>query len=166
MNLKILKEKAQELFKECSESKRSKFTIIENLIIDCCMADNIPINENKLNTEKSLTLIVKSTTIMGFKIIPNEMFITDLSESIIEFLIDFRYDGLSWEEIYLAIRINGFSDKKQLSRIEFDYTPMETPHFNIAFLSSCLSSYMNVRNIVQSKIENMINGIMPNQRSF
>ncbi len=103
---------------------------------------------------------------MGFKIMPNEMFVTDLCESIVEFFRDFGFGGLSWEEVYLAMKINGNTDKRQLDKIDFTYVQMETPHFNIAFLSSCLTSYMAVRGIVQAKIENMINGIMPNQRSF
>lgn len=118
------------------------------------------------NFTKSVKLIARSSSIIGFKMIPEEDYLKDLAECIIEFIFEFNYIQLSWDEIYLALKINSLMNKKELEKAEFTFIPVTTSHFNVSYLSDCLQSYLLVRKIVQKKVENMINGIMPNQRSF
>jgi hypothetical protein len=102
-------------------------------------------------------ILLRGAAISGCALPSTEFFAEIIGEELEIFIKDFGYSELTTEEILLAMRLN--------SRGDFKY-PGETIEkviffgncFNVEYFSKILYNYMVLRNILDRKIQNTIDG--------
>lgn len=147
---------------------RSKFKLIDNLIFDkrCLEKKSIEDNSIEENKQEALSLILKSCSVSGFKPIPTELFLDDLCNTIIEFLLDFKYGELLWDEINLALVMNTYNELKYPSGEDYEQVLPNGNYLNLQFLTKVLTRYMIFRNNLDEMIKKMFDGIEPYSTKF
>lgn len=136
-----------------------KLTPVENLIIDA-----------RLNGEQFGTLtgndlrwaadqiIVRTAALMGCSLPLTDFFSEMVASELGVFLQTMGYADLTLEEILLAIRLNSQATIKFPSGIEVDQIPFAGSSFNVDFVAKVLSGYMKIRNSLDRRFQNMLDG--------
>lgn len=105
-------------------------------------------------------IIVRGAAIYGCDMPQTDFLASILSKEIISFIKKFDYDGLTVEEIILAMQINSHNDLKNplgedLIRVEF-----VGRFIYVDFLAKVLKNYMVLRNSLDRKFQNQIDGFL------
>jgi hypothetical protein len=101
-------------------------------------------------------LILNISVISGAPM-PNTNFLADaLNFRLIDFLQNFGYGNLTIEEIVQAFYFNAKGGLKFPSGIDIDAINFSGGYVNVEYVSKVLSNYMAVRNILDRKIQNLI----------
>lgn len=136
-----------------------KMTEIENQIIECrlaglsfCQLDQKAI---RVITDK---IILNAAAITGCPTPETEFFAEILSEQISIYLEQFGFGELTYEEIILAFRLNTKGGLRHPSGLEIERIEFFGSCFNVDYLSRVLSNYMTLRNYLDRKFENFIDG--------
>ncbi len=150
------------------KGERTKFRLIDNLIFDkrCLDKNSIEDNTFEENKNEAIALIIKSCSVNGFKPIPTDLFLDNLCNTIIEFLLDFKYGELLWDEINLALVMNTHNELKYPSGEDYDQVQPNGNYFSLQFLTKVLSRYMIFRNNLDEMIKKMFDGIEPYSTKF
>lgn len=103
-------------------------------------------------------IILRCSAIVGCEMPFTEMFANILSEQIISFIIGFGYNNLTLSEIILAIETNIASSLKMPAGIEVEEITFSGRCVNVTFLSKVLKNYISIRNLLDRKLQNVVDG--------
>lgn len=103
-------------------------------------------------------IMLKGAAISGCPLPQTEFFANIISEQLCEFIENFGYSELTLKEIILSIQLNAKGSLKYPTGIELDRVVFTGACFNVDFLSRILSNYLSLRNILDQKFKNFIDG--------
>lgn len=141
------------------ETNKAKFNEVEKKIISARLV-GLSICQMDENASRLLAdqIILKSAYIIGCPTPETEFYAEGLAKEMIEYLNEFGFSELTLSEIILALRFNTKGGLRFPSGLEIDKVSFSGSCFNVDFLSKVLSNYMALRNILDRKIENFIDG--------
>ncbi len=96
--------------------------------------------------------------ISGCPLPSTEFFAEIIAEEILEFILNFGYADLTYEEILLALRINSKGGFKHPSGLELDPVPFYGNCFNVDYFAKVMANYQVIRNYVDRKLQNYLDG--------
>lgn len=103
-------------------------------------------------------IMLKGAAISGCPLPNTEFFADVISEEIKAFILEFGYEELTYAEIILALRINSKGGLRYPSGIELEQVTFFGNCFNVDYFAKVLSNYMAIRNIMDRKFQNFIDG--------
>ena len=103
-------------------------------------------------------IMLRGAAISGCVVPTTEFFAEIIAEEISVFILEFGYKDLTYDEILLALRINSKCGYKFPTGIELESVPFFGNCFNVDYLSKILLNYMAIRNILDRKLQNIIDG--------
>jgi len=134
-------------------------TEIENKILDYrtsglsfCQLEETDL---RVATDK---IIIRYSSMCGCPLPQTEYFAEVLSDEISIFINDFGYRNLTLDEILFAIRINAGTDMKLPPGIELQHIEFTGVCVNVNFISKVLRNYMAIRNMLDRRIQNKLDG--------
>jgi hypothetical protein len=156
----ILKHRGKTHFlSELVEAIQNELTPLENKMV-FARTNDVPfsdLSEKRLKTEID-QIMVRGAAISGCPL-PNTDFFADIiAEEIKIFIMDFGYQDLTVPEIFLAMRMNSRGGFKYPSGLDIEQVQFYGSCFNVDFLSKVLANYMTLRNILDRKFQNHIDG--------
>jgi len=167
MKSQILTHRGTTYFLTKFKGSRDKFRIIDNLIFDARISE-IAIEDysDEDNKKKVFEVMTRAISIYGFKPTPNEMFLNDLCDAILDHIKKFKYGHLAWDEIFLALSMNTHTDLKYPSGEDYEPIISKSQTFSVQFLAQLLGRYMIFRNHLDEMIRKMFDGIEPYTLKF
>jgi len=134
-------------------------TKVELLIIECRKKGASFVEMTDKDRRVALDkIIVKTAAISGCPL-PNTDFFADIvCEEMYEFMLEFGYEELTLAEISFALRMNMKVGLKYPNGIEIETIPFSGHCFNVTYISKILSNYMQLRNLLDRKLQNYIDG--------
>jgi len=103
-------------------------------------------------------ILLRIAAIGGSKIPSDVFFIEIIKKAAISFLMKFGYSELTLSEIILAFELNSNINMKYPIGIEISHVPVFGDCINVDYISKVLFGYMAIRNLLDRKLENSING--------
>lgn len=101
-------------------------------------------------------LVLNISVISGAPM-PNTSFLADaLNFRLIDYLQRFGYGNLTLDEIILAFYFNAKGGLKSPSGIEVEPVVFLGGYVNVEYVSKVISNYMAIRNLIDRKIQNLI----------
>lgn len=112
-------------------------------------------NELRISTDQ---IILNCSAIVGCEMPYTELFANVLSEQIISFIMDFGYPTYTLKEVLLAMRINCTQKFSISDVVEIDEITFTGRCVNVNFISKVLKNYSLLRNSLDRKLQNFIDG--------
>jgi len=103
-------------------------------------------------------VMLRGAAIYGCPLPQTEFFAGYIASELQILIKDFGFEELTEEEILLALRLNYCGGVKFPSGVEIEKITFSGNTFNIFFIASVLEMYMKLRNILDRKCENLIDG--------
>ncbi len=103
-------------------------------------------------------IMFRGAAISGCTLPMTETFATFIAEEISSFILDFGYEELTQEEFLLALRINAFGKIKNPAGEDFDQVQFSGNNISVVYLGKILKNYMVLRNNLDRKIQNQLDG--------
>lgn len=103
-------------------------------------------------------IIVRGAAMMGCELPITDFFADLIADEIEQMILKFGYSKYTLEEILLSMRLNINGGLRWPSGIEIEYVPFSGRTFNAAFLSKTLKNYKSMRDLLDRKLENFIDG--------
>lgn len=131
----------------------------ENKIIEARLKDVsfCQIDESKIRWHID-QIMLKGAAISGCALPNTEFFADVISDEIMAFILEFGYEELTYAEIILAMRVNSKGGLRYPSGIELEQVVFFGNCFNVDYFAKVISNYMAVRNILDRKLQNFIDG--------
>ena len=104
-------------------------------------------------------IMLKGAAISGCPLPNTEFFADVISDEIKAFILDFGYEELTYAEIILAMRLNSKGGLKYPSGLELETVVFFGNCFNVDYFAKVISNYMTIRNILDRKLQNFIDGV-------
>lgn len=141
------------------ETSKIKLNTIEKKIIECRVSDKsfcqLSDLEERVATDK---IIIEGAAITGCALPQTESFAAAISNQLIKFINEFGYGELTLSEIMLAFLINSKGNYKFPTGTEIDRVKFIGNCINVDFVAEILSNYMSIRNSLDRKFQNEIDG--------
>ena len=103
-------------------------------------------------------IIVKGAAIYGCDMPQTEFFAAKLSDEIVAYLLEFGFENLTTREVLLALRMNAQGDIKNPLGENLVQVDFYGSFIHISFLAKVLNNYMVIRNNLERKFQNHIDG--------
>lgn len=103
-------------------------------------------------------VMIRAAAIGGCAIPNTDFFAQIIGEELLDFIVNFGFGELTYEEIILAFKLNATGAVRFPSGDYMDRVTFSGTCFNIDYLSKILSNYMLLRNSLDRKIQNKIDG--------
>lgn len=103
-------------------------------------------------------IIVRGAALYGCDMPQTEFFAEVLSKEFSDYLLDFGYDNLTLEEIILAMRMNANGNFINPLGEDINQTAFFGNFIHVSFLCKVLHGYMVLRNNLETKFKNHIDG--------
>ena len=103
-------------------------------------------------------IIVNGTSMYGSELPQTEFFASVLSKQIIDYLLKFGYSNLTLEEINLALQINTEPEINNPLGENLQQVRFSGKFIHVSFLAGVLKNYMVLRNNLDRKFQNHIDG--------
>lgn len=103
-------------------------------------------------------IMLRGAAIGGCAVPNTEFFAEIIADELKLFIINFGYSELTYEEILLALRFNAKGGLRHPSGLEIESVPFFGVCFNIDYFSKIIFNYMQMRNQLDRKIQNKIDG--------
>jgi hypothetical protein len=103
-------------------------------------------------------LIFECSAFTGCELPSTDYFADILSNSFLTFFSEMGYHDLTLEEVLLALSINCSHQHKLPPGIEINEVSFFGRNINISFLSKILANYMMIRNYLDRRFQNLIDG--------
>lgn len=103
-------------------------------------------------------IMFRGAAITGCTLPQTELFAKFIAEEIETFILEMGYGELTEDEILLAMRINAFGKIKNPAGEDFDQVNFMGSSFNVGYLAKVLSNYLALRNNLENRIKNHIDG--------
>ena len=105
-------------------------------------------------------IMLRGAAIYGCSLPQTEFFASFIAEELTKLISDFGYAELTIDEILLSLNINCSSRAKFPSGLEIEEVVFSGTTFNVAFIAHVLENYMKIRNILDRKMQNIIDGYL------
>jgi hypothetical protein len=128
--------------------------IIKNRLIGLSFSQ-LPEKELRFTADQ---IILNAAAISGCPTPVTDFFADVLTDQINEFINEFGFHELTIKEIVLAFQLNTKGGLRHPSGLEIDKIHFSGNCFNIDFLSGVLSNYLTLRNHLDRKLENFLDG--------
>ena len=103
-------------------------------------------------------LMLRGAAIYGCSLPQTEFFATFIAEELESIIRDFGFGELTEAELLLALKLNCTTGIKLPSGLELEKVAFTGGTFNVFFISGVLEKYMKIRNMLDAKIQNQIDG--------
>lgn len=103
-------------------------------------------------------IMLKGAAISGCSLPNTEFFAQIIGEELSEFILNFGFSELTYDELLLALRMNVKGGFKLPVGLEVEFINFFGNCFNIDFFSKIIANYMAVRNQLDRKLQNHIDG--------
>lgn len=104
-------------------------------------------------------IMFRGAAICGCSLPQTEVFATYLAEEISKFILEFGYEELTLSEILLSLSINATGSKiKNPAGEDLDPVPFTGNTINVFYLGKILRNYKILRDNLDRKIENQLDG--------
>lgn len=103
-------------------------------------------------------IMLRGAAISGCVVPNTEFFAEIIAEELLTFILEFGYGDLSYSEILLALRVNAKGGYKFPSGVDLEIVPFFGNCFNIDYFSKVISNYKIIRNGLDRKLQNIIDG--------
>lgn len=136
-----------------------KMTAIENKIIDKRLIglSFCQLDDDSLKTSVD-ELILKASAITGCALPHTEFFADILTKEIVSYINEFGYGELTIDEIIFSLRLNAKGKLKWPSGVEIEQIKFSGNNFNIDFFANVLFNYFQLRDILDRKCQNFLDG--------
>lgn len=159
ISAKILKHRGKNFSLAELPKEGLKFEPWEGLILEARMKGesiaNFSGNDAILSCDE---IIIKCSAFYGCEMPYTDLFAKILSEAMLNFFTRFGYGELTTAEIILAMEMNLSSDLKIPSEIENEKIEFSGKCVNVMFVSKVLKKYIYLRNMLDRKLQNIIDG--------
>lgn len=115
-----------------------------------------PISESKYQLGDELLLVASS--VHGVNPPASLSFSQVVSNEIHTMVMEGSFSELGYPEVLLAIRLNGRNDIKFPAGLDLEKIKFFGSFVSVDFISQILMNYMTVRNLIDRKIQNHIDG--------
>lgn len=103
-------------------------------------------------------LILIGAAIFGCAIPTTEYFADIIGKELILFIYESEIESLTFDEMLLAMRFNTKSNFNPPKGLDIELVSFTGAYFNISFFSKIIFNYLQVRNQLDRKIQNQIDG--------
>lgn len=103
-------------------------------------------------------IMLRGAAIAGCALPQTDFFAGFIAEEFIVFINEFGFSEFTLNEILLALRINSRGGVKTPSGLEIEQVAFTGVCINVDYLSKILSNYCSLRNYLDRKFENKIDG--------
>ena len=103
-------------------------------------------------------IMFRGAAISGCALPMTETFATFIAEEITAFILNFGYGELTLEEFLLAMRLNAYGKIRNPAGEDFDQVNFSGNSINVVYLGKILKNYMALRNNLDRKITNQLDG--------
>ena len=103
-------------------------------------------------------IMVRGAAITGCELPGTEYFADMLSNELVEFISNYGYGEYTLKEILTALRLNTQPGMRWPSGLEIERIAFTGSCFNVDFLARVLGTYSQLRNILDRKFQNFIDG--------
>lgn len=103
-------------------------------------------------------IIAQCVAVYGCQLPQSEKVSETLTKELANYILGFGYENLTVGEIVLAIRFNVLFDSRLPSGLEIEIVPFTMPYANVSFVAKVLHNYMVIRNYLDRKFQNQIDG--------
>jgi hypothetical protein len=103
-------------------------------------------------------IMIRASSICGCALPTTDFFTDALNKEIIKFLINMGYEEYTLEEVCLSFQINAGGNVRMPTGIEIEYVQFFGTRFNVDYLSRVLKNYSAMRNMLDRKFQNHIDG--------
>lgn len=103
-------------------------------------------------------VMLKGAAIYGCTLPQTEFFASFIADELEAIILGYGFSELTESEIILALRLNCISGIRFPSGLEIEKVVFSGSTFNVYFISNVLEKYMRIRNMLDSKIKNQIDG--------
>jgi len=112
-------------------------------------------NDLRIASDK---IIIRCSVLTGCEMPFTEFYAAALTEQILEIFVKFGFDKLTLAEILLAMEMNWMKYVQLPSGDYADEIRFEGKTVNVSFITKVLYKYMMIRNFLDRKLENHIDG--------
>lgn len=103
-------------------------------------------------------IMLRGAAISGCALPATEFFAGFIADELTIFINEFGFREYTLNEILLALRLNSQGGAKTPSGLPIDQVVFSGVCFNVDYISKVLENYKSVRNYLDRKIENQIDG--------
>lgn len=103
-------------------------------------------------------IMLRGAAIAGCALPKTEFFAGFIAEELTIFINEFGFSEFTLNEILLALRINSQGGAKTPSGLVIDQVPFSGVCFNVDYISKVLGNYKTLRNYLDRKLENQLDG--------
>lgn len=103
-------------------------------------------------------IMLRVAAICGCALPNTEFFAKFISEEISKFILDFGYSNLTLEETLLAFRLNSYGGLKNTTGETITAVSFTGNSVNVDYIAKVLLNYMAIRNFLDRKLQNKIDG--------
>lgn len=103
-------------------------------------------------------IMLRAAALCGSKLPATEFFADIISDELDIFLLKYVKGQLSFQEILLALRFNSRGGFRNIEGLEIDNVPFSGNSFNIEYFAKIIACYMGLRNQMDRKLQNFIDG--------
>lgn len=103
-------------------------------------------------------IMLRGAAIVGCAL-PNTNFFADFIEHELNiFINEYGFKELTLQEVLTALRLNECSGVRFPSGVEIERVTFSGSCFNVSYISKILSNYLILRNMLDRKLQNFIDG--------
>lgn len=102
--------------------------------------------------------MLKGAAVSGCALPNTEFFAEIIAEELLSFIMDFGYSDYAYDEIILALRFNAKGGLKYPSGTVIEQVQFLGTCFNIDYFSKIMENYKIVREVLDRKFQNIIDG--------
>lgn len=114
---------------------------------------------NELEARVTIDQIMfRGAAICGCTLPQTEIFAKFIAEEISYFILNFGYGELTEAEILLALRINAFGKIRNPAGEDFEQVQFSGLSMNVVYLGKILKNYKSLRDNLDSRIKNQLDG--------
>lgn len=103
-------------------------------------------------------IIVRLSAISGCQLPNTELFAHLLSDELKKFILRFNYSEYTLNEFMLAFQLNAYGGLKFPNGEEMEQIKFTGAFLNIDYIAKVLNNYKTVRNLLDRKLQNQIDG--------
>lgn len=135
--------------------------LIESLIID------VRGNEDAISfcemtaDERQLAwdnILFNGTAFTGCLVPTSDILASRISNQISNYIFSFGYKDYTPEEVNLALQLNAHNNFDELSMLDLKVVEFSGSHFNLTYLASVLGNYKKIRDFLDRKLQNFLDG--------
>lgn len=138
-----------------------KLKLIETLIIDI-RGDQDAISFCEMTADERQiawdNILFNGTAFTGCLVPTSDILASKISNQISNYIFSFGYKDYTAEEVNLALQLNAHNNFEELSMLDLKVVEFAGSHFNLNYLASVLGNYKKIRDFIDRKFQNFLDG--------